>query len=75
MRALNILSMITVLFFLVLALFLKPVVMETLEILSEPVEERCTEYEKVRMDEVELTSENIKSLEVDTSWHGKQSQE
>lgn len=72
MRALNIFSMITVLFFLVLALFLKPVVMETVEMLSEPEDERCSGDEVVRMHEGELTSEEIKTVEADTSWPGLQ---
>ena len=70
MRALNIFAMITVAFFLLLALFLKPVVMETVEILSEPVERRCTEDEVVRMNEGELTNEVLKSVKIDSSWVG-----
>ncbi len=67
MRALNIFAMITVAFFLLLALFLKPVVMETVEILSEPVEERCTEDEVVRMNEGIFNDEVLISVEVDSS--------
>ena len=70
MRALNIFAMITVAFFLVLALFLKPVVMETVQILSEPVERRCTEDEVVRMNEGELNKEVAEDVETDSSWVG-----
>ena len=73
MRALNIFSMITVLFFLVLALFLKPVVMETVEMLSEPMETKCNGDEVVRMIDDELASEEIKNVVADTSWPGLQS--
>lgn len=71
MRSLNIFAMITVAFFFVLALFLKPVVMETVEILSEPVERRCTEMEVVRVNEDELKKVVAGSMETDSSWVGK----
>lgn len=71
MRALNIFAMITVAFFLVLALLLKPVVMETVKILSEPVERRCTEDEVVRVNEDELKKEVAGSMEADSSRVGK----
>ena len=70
MRALNIFAMITVAFFLVLALFLKPVVMEAVDLFSEPVERRCTEDEVVKMNESKLTNEVFKSVETDSSWVG-----
>ena len=63
MRALNIFAMITVAFFLVLALFLKPVVMETVDLLSEPVEVRSTEDE--------LNKEVAEDVETDSSWVGR----
>ena len=71
MRAINIFAMITIAFFFVLALFLKPVVMDTGEILSEPVERRCTEDEVVKMNESKLTNGVFKSVETDSSWVGK----
>ena len=70
MRALNIFAMITVAFFLVLALFLKPVVMETIDLFSEPVERRFTEDEVVRMNEDELNKEVAEDVETDSSWVG-----
>ena len=71
MRALNFFSMITMAFFLVLALFLKPVVMEMVDMFSEPVERRCTEDEVVRMNMDELKKEVVGSMETDSSWVGE----